>query len=312
MHRSLHSWSSWTWTHGLQKLKQADSRALFLTVCVVQDERFSGSESAQSTMSAAFSVHLVPVLSDNYAYLIVDEDSQSAAIVDGVNPDKVLEAARGLGVTVTTVLTTHRHSDHSGGNRGLADALPGVPILGGKGDSAPGATREVGEDDVIELGKIKITVLETPCHTPGHVCYVVHDGNGPQAVFTGDTLFVAGCGNFNDGTPQQMYTALVEKIGALPGHVKVYVGHEYTVSNLEFALTVEPDSEALKARYEWAQTARRDGKPTVPSTVADEWATNPFMRVREPSVQVYAGVSDPVEAIAIVRQRKSAGAWKKK
>ena len=129
----------------------------------------------------------------------------------------MMAAARAANATLVAVLTTHNHWDHAGGNNQIKALVPGLAITGGQGDEAEGVTREVWQDDVVEIGALRIGVLATPCHTPGHVSYVVPPlGGEPGAVFTGDTLFVAGCGNFNAGTPEQMYTALYERIGALP------------------------------------------------------------------------------------------------
>ena len=158
---------------------------------------------------------------------------------------------------------------------------------------------------MINVGSVSVSVIATPCHTPGHVTYFVpaHQ-SAPGCVFTGDTLFVAGCGNFNSGTPALMHEAF-NKLGALPRGTLVYAGHEYTVSNLQFASLVEPDNIAITRRLEWANAQRAQGLFTVPSTIEDEWATNPFMRVGEAAVAAYAKRSDPVDVIGEIRRLKT-------
>eukprot|EP00802_Teleaulax_amphioxeia_P022813 Tamp_23300.p1 GENE.Tamp_23300~~Tamp_23300.p1 ORF type:complete len:288 (+),score=48.22 Tamp_23300:82-864(+) len=255
----------------------------------------------------ALRVVTVPVLSDNYAYLVVDEESRTAAAVDPAEADKVVAAAAREGVRLSHVLTTHCHWDHAGGNADMVRLCPGIEVVGGRGDNAAAVTHEVGDGDVVRVGGLSIGVLYTPCHTPGHVTFVAEDpGGGPKCVFTGDTLFVAGCGNFNAGTPQQMYTALIEKIGALSADSLIYCGHEYTEKNLMYAQTAEPDNQAIRDKLDWVRSVRSAGQPTVPSTLADEWKTNPFMRCGEPSMLAYTGETDAVKSLAVVRARKSA------
>lgn len=134
---------------------------------------------------------------------------------------------------------------------------PEVVVYGGKGDGAQAVEKEVWDGDSVSVGDLQVQVLATPCHTVGHVCYYVSGSEGASgAVFTGDTLFVAGCGNFNTGSPQQMYEALYEKLGDLPGDTRVYVGHEYTVKNLEYAATVEPENADIQQRLQWAKDQR--------------------------------------------------------
>jgi len=166
---------------------------------------------------------------------------------------------------------------------------------------------QVGDGDSIEVGKLNFSVLFTPCHTPGHVTFVL-DSAKPKCCFTGDTLFVGGCGSFNSGTPQQMYSALVEKIGSLPPSTLVYVGHEYTLKNFLFALHADPGNEAARAKLEWVRDQRGKGLPTVPSTIEDELTTNPFVRCREEALKAFTGKQNAVECLAELRRLKSA--WK--
>eukprot|EP01134_Creolimax_fragrantissima_P003353 CFRG3353T1 len=254
-------------------------------------------------------VDIIPMFYDNYAYLIIDDETKDAAIIDPAEPTAVLPHIKAKGVNLKYILTTHSHFDHAGGNSEMSKTFPNAVIVGGKGDRAEAVTKEVWQGDELTIGTCKIKVISTPCHTAGHVCYHIHDEQDTESggnVFTGDTLFVGGCGNFNDGTPKMMYEALVDKLAKLPGQTNVWVGHEYTVKNLQFAVTVEPENQALRQKLEWANKQREQGLPTVPSSIADELKTNPFVRCTEPSVLKWAGTNDPVDALAVVRKRKSA------
>merc|ERR1712086_69591 len=252
-------------------------------------------------------VTTVRALSDNYMYLIVDPATKQAAVVDPVEPERVLAAAAQQGATVTTVLCTHSHWDHAGGNSKIKALVPGIHIYGGKGDHAEAVDIEVGQGDSFSVGQLQVDVLFTPCHTPGHVCYIV-DGTD---VFTGDTLFVGGCGNFNRGTPAQMASAFA-KLGNLPAETRAWVGHEYTIANLSYAAFVEPDNEALLRKLEWAQQSVQAGRATVPTTIGEEHRTNPFMRAvfGVETVLAHCGTNDPTAALRFVRQEKSSNTWK--
>lgn len=177
-------------------------------------------------------VEILSALSDNYMYLIVDEATKEAAIVDPVDPETVIAAAQSAGVKLTTVLTTHHHWDHAGGNEKLVKLAPGLQVrfpygllhptslfvhqvLGGD-DRIGALTRKVQHNDSLKIGNLSVTCLFTPCHTSGHICYFVEAPQQDPAVFTGDTLFIAGCGRFFEGTADQMYKALIEILGNLP------------------------------------------------------------------------------------------------
>ncbi|OQR92146.1 hydroxyacylglutathione hydrolase, mitochondrial-like isoform X2, partial [Thraustotheca clavata] len=241
-------------------------------------------------------VVIVPVLNDNYAYLLIDQATATAAAIDPVEPQKVLAAAQEHGVSISHVLTTHCHADHDGGNFAMRSLLPTVEIIGGKNDNVKAVTREVDHDDEIAVGELKVRVLSTPCHTPGHVLYLC-DGK----LFTGDTLFVAGCGRFFSGTADQMHFALNTVVAGLPPATEIYCGHEYTVNNLAFAADVEPENELIKKKQAWANEV----KTTIPSTVASELETNPFMRVHVAQVQQFTKSTDPVEVMARLREFKN-------
>lgn len=254
---------------------------------------------------ANMKVELLPALSDNYMYLLIDTETREAAVVDPVEPVKVVEAVRKHGVKLTTVLTTHHHWDHAGGNEKMAKLIPGLKVYGAD-DRVDAITKKVSHSHSFKIGSLQIKCYHTPCHTTGHVCYYVTKENStdPPAVFTGDTLFVAGCGKFFEGTAEQMYRALIDILGVLPPETRVYCGHEYTVNNLKFARHVEPDNEVILQKLAWAKEKCDNGEPTVPSTLADEFTFNPFMRVKEKTVQDHVKQTSPVETMRSLRKEK--------
>ncbi|KAF5947740.1 hypothetical protein HYC85_013697 [Camellia sinensis] len=248
----------------------------------------------------------VPCLEDNYSYIIIDETTKEAAVVDPVEPEKVLRVCDENCVHLKFVLTTHHHWDHAGGNEKIKELVPGIKVYGGSLDNVKGSTNKLENGDKLSLGTdIQILALHTPSHTKGHISYYLtgKDEENP-AVFTGDTLFVAGCGKFFEGTAEQMYQSLCVTLGSLPKPTRVYCGHEYTVKNLQFALTVEPENAKIAQKLSWAQHQRQAGLPTVPSTIEEELETNPFMRVDLPEIQAKVGCKSPIEAMREIRQRK--------
>lgn len=262
---------------------------------------------------AEISVEVVRMLSDNLSYIVWNKQdpSRQAALVDPVEPERSLAAADALGLTVKYSLTTHRHWDHAGGNGQLKKKLPTVQVYGGAEDNVPFADVGLsdGQEVPIDLGEgVRVTALNSPCHTRGHVLYLFEPtttaGEGGRVVFTGDTLFVGGCGRFFEGTPKQMHNALISVLGGLPDDTLVYCGHEYTVNNLKFAASVEPDNENIRGELEQAQKLRSDDKDTVPSTIGKEKQINPFMRVTHESVRKFTGKEDPVEVMGALRSKK--------
>jgi len=244
----------------------------------------------------------VPCLSDNYAYLIHAPGSRDAIVVDASEDAPVAAALEKEGLRPVAILSTHHHIDHVGGNEAMAKRFPGIEIVASKYDEGrvPGRTLAVGDDAEIDLGPLSVRAMMVPGHTLGAVAFVVGD-----TVFTGDTLFVAGCGRLFEGTAANMYASLVERLGSLPPATRVFCGHEYTVSNAKFALEVDRDNEAVRALLDRALAQRERGEPTVPSTIADELSFNPFMRVREASlVKAAGGASDPVSVLASIRKQK--------
>ncbi|MFZ4688166.1 MAG: hydroxyacylglutathione hydrolase [Polymorphobacter sp.] len=217
----------------------------------------------------------VPVLTDNYVYLAHDAASGETAVIDPAVADPVLAAASARGWTITQILNTHWHPDHVGGNAAIV-AATGAKVTGPKGEAEriPLIGRAVAEGDTVAVGASLARVLDVGAHTAGHIAYVF-DADG--VLFPGDTLFALGCGRLFEGTPADMYAAL-GKLMALPDATRVFCAHEYTQSNARFAVTVEPDNAALLARVVAIDAARAQGVPTVPFTIADERATNPFTR----------------------------------
>ncbi|MGE0665000.1 MAG: hydroxyacylglutathione hydrolase [Sphingomonadales bacterium] len=248
-------------------------------------------------------IHQIPVLSDNYVYLAHDAATGKTAVVDPAVHEEVLEALAAKGWTLTHILNTHHHADHTGGNMALKEAT-GCTIVGPRADREriPGIDVEVGDGDSYALGESVAKVFDVPGHTRGHIAFWFEDSD---ALFCGDTMFALGCGRLFEGTPQQMWTSL-SKLRALPPETQVYCAHEYTKSNAAFAITVEPQNGALVARKSMIDDMRARGERTVPSTLAEEIATNPFLRPDSPDLQATLGmVGAPlVEVFAETRRRK--------
>ncbi|KAI9348793.1 hydroxyacylglutathione hydrolase cytoplasmic-like protein [Zopfochytrium polystomum] len=263
---------------------------------------------ATLSIRTMFTVVPVPVLADNYAYLLLtDPDAKKCAAVDPAEPDKVLAAAKDKGWTVDTILTTHHHADHAGGNEDFVKLSPGVAVYGGD-DRIGALTHQIEDGKAFQLGKLTVLPRYTICHTSGSVSYYVTDSaSDKKVVFTGDTLFIGGCGRFFEGTPDQMHNSLNVVLGSLPGETEVYCGHEYTTSNLKFAAFIEPSNPDVAAKLKWSQ----ETQCTVPSTIAQEKTFNPFMRVSVPAVAAAAlgadavAAASPVEIMGKLRELKN-------
>nr|WP_295664320.1 hydroxyacylglutathione hydrolase [Polymorphobacter sp.] len=220
----------------------------------------------------------IAVLSDNYIYLAHDGDE--TVVIDPAVAEPVLAAAAARGWTITQILNTHWHPDHTGGNAAIK-AATGCRITGPAGEAAkiPGIDRAVAEGDAVQIASAAGRVIDVPGHTAGHNAYYFAGAgdDGAGVLFCGDTLFALGCGRLFEGTPAQMNASLA-KLMALPDDTLVYCAHEYTQSNARFAVTVEPGNADLASRVVDIDVARAAGKPTVPSTIGLERATNPFTR----------------------------------
>ncbi|MFN7779748.1 MAG: hydroxyacylglutathione hydrolase [Betaproteobacteria bacterium] len=244
----------------------------------------------------------IPAFADNYIWLLTQGDR--AAVVDPGDAAPVLDALRARQLRLAAILVTHHHGDHGGGVPALA--TPGVPVYGPAGETIPGRTHALVEGDAIEVLGTEFQVLDVPGHTGGHIAYYARD---MQALFCGDTLFAAGCGRLFEGTPAQMVGSLA-KLAALPPATRVYCAHEYTLANLRFARAVEPDNAALAARSERCAALRASGTPTVPSTLAEELATNPFLRCEVAAVRAAAERIDAGTAAGPVATFAALRAWK--
>jgi hydroxyacylglutathione hydrolase len=272
----------------------------------------------------------IACLSDNYAYLLQCRETKEAAIVDASEAGPVLRA-RGDGgagadsrrdlaevaagaanreeANVVAVLSTHHHFDHVGGNEEVKAKLGIARVYGSVRDRGriPGQTHFLEDGETFTVGRLTVRALHVPGHTLGALAYVVTGAPGDDpAVFTGDTLFVAGCGRLFEGDPEMMHASL-EKLAALDPRTRVFCGHEYTESNLRFAAHLEPSNQAVDEARARAADARREGRPTVPGAIAVELATNPFLRVGSPEIRATLGIPEgasPAAAFAAIRKAK--------
>lgn len=246
---------------------------------------------------------ILPVLTDNYIYVVHDRDTKETAVVDPALAGPVLAFLNEKGWALKYILNTHHHSDHVGGNLQIKQQT-GCQIIGATSDwkRIPGIDRGVDEGDSLSLGGHTAEIIATPGHTLGHVVY--HFAVD-KLLFCGDTLFVMGCGRLFEGTAEQMWKSL-QKLKALPKETKVYCTHEYTQNNGRFAITVEPDNTILQEKMQEVKQLRDSNQPTVPTTIADELTTNPFFREDSPALQKTIGMTGntPVEIFARVRRMK--------
>ncbi|RDZ29653.1 hydroxyacylglutathione hydrolase [Lysobacter silvisoli] len=249
----------------------------------------------------------LPALNDNYIWAL-SADDEAALIVDPGDAAPVLAAAA-HGLRPTGILLTHHHNDHIGGVAAILERYPGLPVFAPNDERIGAATARVGDGVRVRVAGWSAQVLAVPGHTLSHIAYYLQDVGGHGLLFSGDTLFSLGCGRLFEGTPAQMHGSL-SRLAALPGDTRLCCGHEYTLSNAAFARAVEPTNPALLRRIEEAQAMRNAGRPTLPSTLADELAANPFLRVAQPGVRAALRArlrrepEDDVEAFAELRRWK--------
>jgi hydroxyacylglutathione hydrolase len=232
----------------------------------------------------------VPCLRDNYAYLVHAEGEAACVVVDPSEAAPVAAALAREGLTPKAALATHHHLDHVGGIAGISAQFGPIEI-----------TRLIDDGERLAIAGLAIDALAVPGHTMGAIAFTIGD-----AVFTGDTLFVGGCGRLFEGTAAELHASLNERLGQLPPATRVYCGHEYTAANARFALHLDPACEPAARLLERARAAASRGEPTVPSTIADELAHNPFLRPLAPAYIARFGEHDPVRAFAALRAAKDA------
>lgn len=250
-------------------------------------------------------VHQFMCLTDNYGVLLHDPETRRTAAIDVPDAPAVMAALDEKGWDLTDILVTHHHKDHTQGIPEIRKAFPDVRLVGpakeedkiGKLDVA------VSEGDFIKVGSLKASVIEVPGHTAGHIAYYF---GASDILFAGDTLFALGCGRPMEAQSRVLYHSLM-KLARLPGHVEVYCGHEYTLANAKFALSVDPDNDLLVERAAEIETMRDAGEMTLPTTISIEQATNPFLRTEEPEIKAALGLpdADAVDVFAALRERKN-------
>jgi hydroxyacylglutathione hydrolase len=251
-------------------------------------------------------IYRIPVLSDNYIFLLHDPEHDTAAVVDPAEANPVLQKLTELGAKLVAIFNTHHHGDHVGGNAQLLRQFPDAIVYGGSHDRGriPGQQVFLDAGDQVEFGDRQAKVLFVPGHTRAHIAYYFPPVGSEQGeLFCGDTLFSAGCGRLFEGTPEQMVRSL-SQIRALPDTTRVWCAHEYTLSNLKFAIAVDPDNRDLQARWSEVQTMRRQNQATIPTILGLEKRTNPFLRWDTPPIQQAMHQHDPVTTFAALRKKK--------
>lgn len=243
--------------------------------------------------------------SDNFGVLLHDPDSRETAIIDAPEEAPIIAAIERTGWRPTNLLVTHHHPDHVAANEALKSRF-GVTVIGpaAEADRIPGIDRKVGDGDTVRICGETARVIATPGHTAGHIVYHFPESG---ILFAADTLFALGCGRVLEGTMAEMHESL-EKLKALPPETIVYCGHEYTQSNARFALTIDPDNALLRERAREIDALRQQGLPTLPTTIAIELATNPFLRTGDPTIRQNLGMAEAsnAEVFAEIRKRKDA------
>ncbi|MGK7923373.1 MAG: hydroxyacylglutathione hydrolase [Trichodesmium sp.] len=252
-------------------------------------------------------IYRLPALSDNYIFLLHDQNQNIAAVVDPAEVRPVLEKLKSLGADLVAIFNTHHHYDHVGANQELLQKFPELTVYGGVEDRGriPGQQVFLQEGDRVEFAELVGEVLFVPGHTSGHIAYyfppVVPGETGD--LFCGDTLFAGGCGRLFEGTPTQMVDSLT-KLRNLPDNTRIWCAHEYTLKNLQFAMTVDQQNPDLQARFAEVKAARSQNEPTIPSMIGVEKRTNPFLRWDQPNLQLAVQGQDSVQTFARLRGKK--------
>jgi hydroxyacylglutathione hydrolase len=249
-------------------------------------------------------LHQFTCLKDNFGVLIHDSDTGATAAIDAPDAHPILAELGCKGWRLTDILITHRHADHTQGIAGLKERFPEARVVAPKreADRIASVGLAVGERDIVRVGDLAAVVIETPGHTVGHIAYWFEE---EDLLFAGDTLFAMGCGRVFETDMDTMWSSLV-KLAALPGETQVYCGHEYTLANGKFALTVDSGNSILRARVSETEKLRAEGRATLPTTIQLELATNPFLRAEDPDLQSAIGMpgADPAAVFAALRTRK--------
>jgi len=252
-------------------------------------------------------IYRLPVRKDNYIFVLHSPSDRTAAVVDPANAPPVLDKVKELGATLTAIFNTHHHNDHVGGNRELLAQFPNAQVYGGAKDDGriPGQQHYLNDGDQVTFANRKAQVFFVPGHTRGHIAYYfapVTDSE-PGELFCGDTLFAGGCGRLFEGTPADMQPSLA-KLRALPDNTRVWCAHEYTLSNLKFAVSVDGENEVLRSRLTQVTQQRQQNQPTVPSLLAVEKATNPFLRWDSAALKTIVKSQNPVTVFGHIRELK--------
>ncbi|MEM1238608.1 MAG: hydroxyacylglutathione hydrolase [Cyanobacteria bacterium P01_H01_bin.26] len=250
-------------------------------------------------------IHRLSAWSDNYIFLL--QDGATAAVVDPTEAEIVLSKLSALGAKLTAIFNTHHHGDHVGGNRQLLAAYPNATVYASQADQGriPGQQVYLNDGDTVSFGDRTAQVFFVPGHTRGHIAYYFApvSEHSPGELFCGDTLFAGGCGRLFEGTPAQMVASL-SKLRQLPDNTRVWCAHEYTLSNLKFAVTVDQQNKDLQTRYQQVKMARQRQEATVPSLLGVEKKTNPFLRWDQPALQAATKMQDPVRTFGRIRGMK--------
>jgi len=252
-------------------------------------------------------VHRLPVLRDNYIFVLHCPLMGIAAVVDPAEAEPVLDCVSSLGAQLVAIFNTHHHWDHIGGNLRLWQAFPNLMIYGSKQDEGriPGQSVFLADGDSIDFGERVALTISVPGHTDGHIAYYFPPVQPVQGgeLFCGDTLFAGGCGRLFEGTPEEMVHSL-DKLRRLPDETRVWCAHEYTLNNLRFAVTVDPHNSELYSRLRVVESARAQSQPTIPSHLGVEKRTNPFLRWDSPDLSCQFSGHDPIRTFAKLRGMK--------